>query len=87
MKCAFPGPRQLRVSVLVLITPSKVGKNLLVLKYTEVRIYCQRQRCSRRSVVWQYRLNADIPRGSLVSSESAVVENANFLFRSLYLRL
>jgi len=34
---------------------------------------------------WLYKSYADIRRGSLVSNASAVVENASFLFRSLYL--
>jgi len=55
-----------------------------------IGLYCQRQRCSPRSVV-----SGDIRlmplfvgvhcRVEVVSDESAVVENASFLHRSLYL--
>ena len=63
---------------------------MIVLNYTEMRIYCQRQRCSPRCGFWRYKSYADIRRGSLpagevVSNENAVVENASFLLRSLYL--
>jgi len=63
---------------------------MIVLKYTEMRIYCQRQRCSPRSVV-SGDIHCILCRYSsgfadeVVSNESAVVENAIFLCRSLYL--
>jgi len=62
------------------------------LKWTEMHIfiYCQRQRCSQRSVVSGDMSYADIRSGSLMrwcQITSAVVENASFLFRSLGLYL
>jgi len=50
-------------------------------------MYCQRQRCSPRSVVsgdMSGRYSSGFA-GEVVSNASAVVENASFLFRSLYL--
>jgi len=39
---------------------------MIVLNYTEMRIYCQRQRCSPRCGFWRYKSYADIRRDSLV---------------------
>ena len=51
-------------------------------------MYCQRQRCSPRSVVsGDIRLMPTFAgfAGEVVSNESAVIKNASFLFRSLHL--
>jgi len=61
---------------------------MIVLKYTEMHMYCQWQRCSPRSLV-----SGDISlmlifvgfAGEVVSNASAVVDNASFLCRLLYL--
>jgi len=64
---------------------------MIVLNYTEMCIYCQRQRCSPRSVVsgdiglGLMPIFVGVRAGEVVSNESAVAENASFLFRSLYL--
>jgi len=57
---------------------------MIVLKYTEMRIYCQPQRCSPRSVVSGECVSyADLYStgfaAEVVSDDSAVVENATFL--------
>ena len=53
---------------------------MIVLKYTEMRIYCQRQKCSPRSVVsGNISLMPIFVRfaGEVVSNASAVVENCH----------